>query len=229
MHTLARSPVREAGLKFKADTRAFTLIELLTVIGIIAILAAITFGVVKGVQERAAINQAKGELAAIAQALESYKRQYGDYPWTPGNPTPSSIPGSSASATDTPGILFNALAGKIGPSVVASNRVAINGKASTELAKFSLQIPNAFPATTGTVSVANAILDPWGRRYLYYYKTGTPAQWTAGGYILLSVGPSVATSGSPGITVSTDGTYSVNAADAVNEADNIYANQKLGN
>ena len=80
MHTLARPPVREARLKRKAALRAFTLIELLTVIAIIAILAAITFGVIKGVNERAAISQAKAELSSIAQALEAYKLQYGDYP-----------------------------------------------------------------------------------------------------------------------------------------------------
>ncbi|MET0261690.1 MAG: prepilin-type N-terminal cleavage/methylation domain-containing protein, partial [Rariglobus sp.] len=70
----------EARLNRQAGNRAFTLIELLTVIAIIAILAAITFGVVKGVNERAAIGQAKAELASLAQALEAYKLQYGDYP-----------------------------------------------------------------------------------------------------------------------------------------------------
>jgi prepilin-type N-terminal cleavage/methylation domain-containing protein len=223
MHTLARHPAREARLNRQAGNRAFTLIELLTVIAIIAILAAITFGVVRGVNERAAIGQAKAELASLAQALESYKMQYGDYPRSDGANVANA---TTASTTDGPGVLFNALIGKLGPyNVGTSSAATINGRSVVDLSRFSLQSATALPATPSTATlVANAFIDPWGRRYLYYYKTGTPAQWTKNpGYILLSVGPSVASTGVAGITVSVDGTYIV--ADPANEADNIYANK----
>jgi prepilin-type N-terminal cleavage/methylation domain-containing protein len=49
--------------------RAFTLIELLTVIAIIAILASIAFGVMSGVKKRAAAQRARADLAVLAQAL----------------------------------------------------------------------------------------------------------------------------------------------------------------
>jgi prepilin-type N-terminal cleavage/methylation domain-containing protein len=166
----------------RAACAAFTLIELLTVIAIIGILAAITFGVSRGVNERAAINQARAELSVLASALEAYKRQYGDYPHT-GNAT--NAQGDTASATDGPGILFNALAGKRGPKTDPA--VPINGKVFVQFDKLSLQDVAKLPAVTGTVSVENAFLDPWGRRYLYFYKTNN--SWESTSYVLYSVGP----------------------------------------
>jgi hypothetical protein len=113
--------------------------------------------------------------------------------------TNASLSTTLVSATDAQGILFNALTGKRGPS--ASN-VVIDGKAYVDLARFKLQEPARMPAT-GATQVSNAFVDPWGNRYLYYYKTGTSAQWTTTpSYILLSVGPDATT----GIAaVSTDG------------------------
>lgn len=184
MHTLARFPAREARLSRQAGNRAFTLIELLTVIGIIAILSAITFGVVKGVQERAAIGQAKTELAILAQALEAYKLQYGDYPQM--GAAANAVAGTTAaSATDGPGILFNALTGKRGP---LSTNTIINGRSYLELSKLSLQdTSTAGLPKTGAEQVANAFFDPWGRRYVYYYKTSSA--WVRPVYVLVSAGP----------------------------------------
>src|ERR1700679_3834214 len=62
--------------------RGFTLIELLTVIGIIGILSAISFGIIKGVQATALEARTKSELSAISLALEQYKAANGDYPQT---------------------------------------------------------------------------------------------------------------------------------------------------
>lgn len=194
----ARPPVREARLQFQAPARAFTLIELLTVISIIAILSAISVNVIKGVKERSSVGLAKTELAALSQALEMYKLQYGDYPQT-GNASNSSLSAAVASATDAQGILFNALTGKRGP---LSTNFPMNGKAYVDLARFKLQDPATMPAT-GKTQAANAFVDPWGNHYLYYYKTGSPAVWNkTPSYIMLSVGPDETT----GITsVSGDG------------------------
>ena len=216
MHTLARPPVREARLKRQAGIRAFTLIELLTVIAIIALLAAITFGVIKGVNERAAIGQARAELASLSQALEAYKLQYGDYPRTGlGAVAPSTS--TTLAATHTQALLFNALVGKLGPKLSNSTEVAasaMNGKSFVELSKFSLENAN-LPSTTTTAAVLNCFLDPWGRRYMYYYDS-TTAGWRLPSYVLFSVGPT-STYTAP---TATDGKYS----DA-NNLDNIYANR----
>jgi prepilin-type N-terminal cleavage/methylation domain-containing protein len=210
MHTLARPPAREARLQCLAGHRAFTLIELLTVIAIIAILAGITFGVVKGVNERAAIGQAKSELAVLSQALESYKLQYGDYPQLgTNNATPATS--SALAATHTQYYLFNALTGKIGPKLTAY----LGKPVLPDLSRFSLEKADTPGSTT---AVSNSILDPWGRRYMIYYRTnatGTPS-WKHQGYILYSTGP--------------DGKHSAPTDTAidynhVDNLDNLYANR----
>jgi prepilin-type N-terminal cleavage/methylation domain-containing protein len=203
---------------------AFTLIELLTVVAIIGILAAITFGVAKGVNERAAINQARAELSALATALEGYKRVYGDYPQTGGA---GNNPAGAASNSDGPGILFNALAGKRGPR--ASPVSAIDGKRFLDLERFSLQstATTDLPVSGNTTQLANAFVDPWGRRYLYFYKTSATG-WQNPSYVLFSVGPDGHLEGSlpSGGVLSEE--FRIRTGSGANaskgNADNIYAN-----
>jgi prepilin-type N-terminal cleavage/methylation domain-containing protein len=195
--------------------RAFTLIELLAVIAIIGILAGITFGVSKGVRERAAISQCRSELAALSQALESYKKQFGDYPQTGPSAITAPITAAAATATSVEGYLFNALLGKIGPKLDP-----IQGKQFIEASKFSLQNAN-IPTPGNATSVANAFVDPWGRLYLYYYRSnaaGVPA-WKQPSYILLSAGPE----GNLGISVSAAGV--ITETNNTQAADNLYANR----
>src|SRR5205807_1520033 len=70
---LVRRSVGEGGL---------TLIELMTVMAIITLLVAFGVAAIQGTKQRAAIARAKSELSLLAQALEDYKRHYGDYPQT---------------------------------------------------------------------------------------------------------------------------------------------------
>jgi prepilin-type N-terminal cleavage/methylation domain-containing protein len=60
----------------------FTLIELLTVIGIIAILAALLFPAVKNVLRKAEVNQARGDVKNIEQAIKAFATEYGYLPTT---------------------------------------------------------------------------------------------------------------------------------------------------
>lgn len=206
---------------------AFTLIELLTVIAIIGILSAITFGVGGAVRERAKIQQARTELATLSTALENYKRQFGDYPRTGDLPLAgvdgTAVPGFSTIAlgaittNQAQGALFNALAGKYGPK-----RAQISGgKVFIEMAKFKTETPN-LPDLSNDTPVDNALLDPWGRRYVYVYRVRNPPAndpWKAPSYVLYSAGPD----GEAGVTIAADGSETVgNAAQA---ADNIYANR----
>jgi len=59
---------------------AFTLMELLVVIAVMAILAGLTLAALGGVNERAARSRARAEITAIANALETHRSQRGSYP-----------------------------------------------------------------------------------------------------------------------------------------------------
>jgi prepilin-type N-terminal cleavage/methylation domain-containing protein len=65
--------------------RAFTLIELLIVVLIIAVLAAIAVPNFLEAQVRAKVGRAKADLRTIATALESYAADAGHYPLNDGN------------------------------------------------------------------------------------------------------------------------------------------------
>lgn len=97
--------------------RAFTLLELLAVLTVIAILAGIVVGVGRRAAESGKTARARTELAAIAAALETYKRTYGDYP-----------------RTDDGVKLLRALLGQRGPV----SDVAITGRALLETARFTV-------------------------------------------------------------------------------------------
>jgi general secretion pathway protein G len=60
--------------------QAFTLIELLIVIAIIAVLASLVLAAAGSVQKKGARSRAEAEIKAVEAALESYKSDNGDYP-----------------------------------------------------------------------------------------------------------------------------------------------------
>ena len=67
---------------FKA---AFTLVELMVVVAVIAILAGIVLAAAGAAQKKAARDQAKAEVKMICVALENYKGAAGAYPTHTGN------------------------------------------------------------------------------------------------------------------------------------------------
>lgn len=67
-------------MKKRFFPHGFTLVELLVVITIIAILAALVLSTAGGIQDKAARSRAQSEIAALSAALESYKADNGDYP-----------------------------------------------------------------------------------------------------------------------------------------------------
>lgn len=192
--------------------RAFTLLELLVVIGIIAILAGIVLGVGRRASESGKIARAKAEMAALSTALEAYKSQYGDYPQTGAGAAndPNAV---TSAADDGPGILFNALAGKRGPKNALT---PIDARALVELSKFSLQVPDRLPVSGNLAQLANAFVDPWGHRYVYLYDT-TVNGWRNSSFVLYSIGPD-------GQFTAVPATGLIDVAAAGN-ADNLYANR----
>lgn len=66
----------------KSSPRGFTLIEMLTVMLIIAVLAGLILSVNGLVQAKAAQSRAEGEIKSLTLAAESYKADNGSYPRT---------------------------------------------------------------------------------------------------------------------------------------------------
>lgn len=90
-------PVRQS--RSRCIPQGFTLIELMLVVTVIAILAGLTLAAMSGINQRAARDRAKGEIAAIVNAIESYKIQTGAYPTNMGtNVIYTNISGYLASA-----------------------------------------------------------------------------------------------------------------------------------
>lgn len=67
-------------LKQRNTRPGFTIVELLIVIVVIAILAAITIVAYNGIQQRARDSQRKSDIATIIKALELYYAENGSYP-----------------------------------------------------------------------------------------------------------------------------------------------------
>ncbi len=69
-----------AGYSARGACSAFTLIELLVVVAIIAILAGLTLSTLGYINRKGAESRARGEVAALAAAIDSYKLEFGMYP-----------------------------------------------------------------------------------------------------------------------------------------------------
>lgn len=79
--------------------KGFTIVELLIVIVVIAILAAISLVAFNGLQQRARDTQRKSDIAAIVKALELYHNDKGRYPGTPDETGGSTVINSGWSTT----------------------------------------------------------------------------------------------------------------------------------
>jgi len=75
---------RESRVESFVPRRAFTLLELLAVISIIAVLAAFLLAGAGAFNKRQKINRTQAEMAKLELALDNYKAAYGFYP--PSNP-----------------------------------------------------------------------------------------------------------------------------------------------
>jgi prepilin-type N-terminal cleavage/methylation domain-containing protein len=215
---------------------AFTLLELLTVIAVVALLATITFGVVSSTKQRANIARAKAELALLVQALEQFKQHYGDYPQT----GPSAANSQRVTGTTGPGVntaqarFFNALTG-----VYSANNFGtrLNGPVLVNLTKLTLEVAlnnTTFGVPTGTpparTAVSNAFVDPWGNRYLYFYRTASvpgrpPAPWSAPSFILYSTGPTGGDTAKNKPVPNALGLFAGTTQTTGDNADNIYADK----
>ena len=80
--------------------RGFTIIELLIVIVVIAILAAITIVAYNGIQQRARDSQRASDMAVLQKALEMYYADNGEYPASGGTTMTNVINSAWTNSTD---------------------------------------------------------------------------------------------------------------------------------
>ena len=138
----------------------FTLLELLVVVGIIAVLSGLALGVGRRAVESGKIARTRGELTVLAAALDAYRRSYGDYP-----------------QTDNEARLLQSLLGRRGPL-----NHALAGPAFIEAAKFTTA-----GSLDPFANDSAVLVDPWGQPYVYAYQSQTP--WANPGFVLYSIGP----------------------------------------
>jgi len=141
------------GTKTKLKSgRGFTIVELLIVIVVIGILAAITIVSFNGVTARANATSAKAAAAAAIKKSEAYNAELNGYPTTPGALTGA----ASTTSYQLSGVTFNTVAG-VGTAP-------------------NITEPAAAPATSSTINFINC---GTGARFDYWdYGNATP-QWTA--------------------------------------------------
>ena len=135
------------------ERRAFTLMELLVVISIVAVLMGLAFPAFQGVQNAARKTQAKNDLVQIVTAVNAFYTEYGRYPMPAGTAGDSYTVGGSTGPTSK--TVFDALRG-------------LDASANPRLIEF-IKPPEAKDEVHPRGGMGNAangqFYDPWGTRY----------------------------------------------------------------
>ena len=189
---LAASKRGEDGSEGGRLPRAFTLVELLTVIAIIAILAAMLFPALAAVKKHALKVRAHTEVLEIANAIEAYDSAYGRFPvstnaqfaasgansdftygWNFDTPTgPLQVPTFSASGViqsnaEVVAILMSVTNYPNGQMVLANLNYRKNPQQTIFLTpKVSGYDPSAPGPPEGGVDINGVYRDPWGNPYV---------------------------------------------------------------
>ena len=158
----------------KKLSRRFTLVEMLTVVAIISILAALVIPTVIIVQNRGRVTQAKSDISSIMTAMKQLNSDYSRILLKGGG-----INGSSKASLSDSNKLAT-ISGDTYDAFIAEISVPKNGKLSTTAStrinkrkKVYLDPKTGFDPTKNYDDAANAEklwLDPWGSRYKIYVK-----------------------------------------------------------
>lgn len=156
-------------MKSSSLLRAFTLIELLTVIAIIAVLMALILGVGGMVQTKASRDRASAEIAALSTAMESYKADNGIYPQVEdtdklvaSSAAKSNIAGSPTAKSSL--ALYVALSGDDADPASPDFRRTGDEKQNPVYFEFETK-KNMVSLSSG--NKVQGLLDPWGDFYGY--------------------------------------------------------------
>ena len=171
---------------------SFTLVEMLTVIAIIAILAGLTLSAFSGVMKTAARSRAKAEIQAISTALESYNSDNGAYPPSVGFSSTNGYTGAVANQAGqyqtSSACLYTNLTGD--SSATFGDGYPANLTAGTKIYMTfkSSQLGND-NASGGTIYIK----DPFGNSYGYFTGGATTPYNGQNQFDLWSTGGDVST------------------------------------
>ena len=194
--------------------QGFTLIELLMVIAVILILAGITFGISRGVQNAQARAKAKAELAIISQSLEQYKSVNGDYPWV--NNVPKEFAKALMGWKEFNQSMEN---GEISVDYEDKVDVPSSGpRAFIDPEKLSYS--GILPTESNEMPTNLIFTDPWSNEYIYMYRISDSGTWDNFGYVLYSKG-----SDNSHVAVAANGILDATLRQNSKNADNIYAGE----
>lgn len=163
--------------------RGFTLVELLTVMAVIAILAALTLQVSGFVQKKAAMSRAESEIKALEAACESYKSDNGTYPRdiTSGKATDKLDARADGSVgtnyQNASLLLYRALSGDYDCNGVVNTTDSTFNIEGTSTGGAPSGVPKVYyefkpsmlggTRTNGVVNPVQYLSDPWGNSYGY--------------------------------------------------------------
>jgi len=156
---------------------AFTLIELLTVIAIIAILMGLLFPAIGTIKESGRKTQAKNDVTNIVAAVKQYYTEYGKYPplveGVATSDDDSCVGETGAGGAADNSALFNTLRSipdglNTNPDYKYNPRriVFFEGKAATDPDN-----PRAGFADTEDAAKKGCFFDPWGKQYCVVIDT----------------------------------------------------------
>lgn len=176
-------------MKTKSTRKAFTLIEILIVVGILALLMGLTTQMLSTVSANQGRAKARTDLALIASALESFASKYGGYPRVNSN-------GNEKKAGAD---VYKCLAGKmvlrVDDGQIIMSDVGTNRKPLVDVSKLTICDPddqylqNVDPEKNGVY-----FSDPWNEPYLYFFDTTSyvtneeNTSWRSPSFILMSKG-----------------------------------------
>ena len=165
---LPRRSSTKAGFSLSVfSTSAFTLIEMIVVMLIIATLTALFMGAATSVFDRARRTQAKNDVIQITTAVNAFYTEYGRYPVVSTITTdafygtlPTGVPlPSGCTNAGTNNVLLNVLRN----ITTDPNAVALNPRQIVFLSPGGAK--NTVPPRGGIAAADNCYYDPWGSQY----------------------------------------------------------------
>src|ERR1043166_5927883 len=141
--------------------RAFTLIELMVVISIIAILIGLLFPALRGVQDQAKRAQAKNEVSQIVTAVNAFYTEYGRYPIDPAAGTTADVTYGPTGATYTNEKLLDVLRNITTDSLTTT----LNPRQIVFISPPDVKDGGTPRAGIGTTTSTGQYFDPWGKAY----------------------------------------------------------------